>query len=178
MLVWRDIEDYKKIKKYTSNQRMLMIGNQLSEIGPGQDVFNVSEYKTLDPDNGDYPLDLTGDLSHMDQKWDVVFNLGTIEHIWDIHKAYCNAARLVKVGGIFIGHTPVEPIGAAYAHHGIHCTSSKAILRFFELNGFMPIEHWHSVDTILWHVAIKTRHVTEFKVPMQLWDNMMDGDIS
>lgn len=152
-----------------------MLGHQDTVVGRAQDVFGVTEYKTLDPDGGDYAVDLTGDLSHMYEKWDVVFNLGTIEHIWDAHTAYCNAARMVKVGGLFIGHAPVGP---QYINHGIHLTNSKAILKFFENNGFRHLDHWHTERTLLWQISVKESSVDQFRVPLQLWEKFKETNIS
>ena len=167
MLIKKHLEHYKRIKPYCTGKTMLMLGNQYSKIGHASDLFEVSEYKTLDPDGGDYTNDVQTDLSFMDQQWDIVFNLGTIEHVWDIHSAYSNTARLVKVGGYYVGHAPVEN----YNNHGIHVTNANAILTFFEINGFDLVDHWTSDSTILWHIAKKITHQTEFQRPQQVWVN-------
>ena len=147
---------------------MLILGNHGSEIGPGKAVFNCRDYKTLDIDNGDYAIDLTGDTSFLNQKWDTVFNLGTIEHIWDAHRAYCNAIQMVKVGGYFINHAPV---GVDFVDHGIHLTSPAALLSFFKINGFEIIDHFNSDNVIQWIVAKKLEHRTSFLAPQQVWTN-------
>ena len=144
-----------------------MLGNQDGNVGPAKEFFQCEEYKTLDPDRGDFPLDIQGDLSSMDQMWDTVFNLGTLEHVWDVHKAYSNSARMVKVGGYFIGHAPVEN----YNNHGIHVTHSDAILKFFSINGFEIVASWKSDSVLLWHIAKKITHQTEFIRPQQVWSN-------
>lgn len=166
---------YEKLKPYTKGARMLMLGNQDNKTSVRNEnkLFETIEYKTLDPDGGHYKNDIQGDLSFMEQHWDVVFNLGTLEHVWDVHTGYCNAAKLVKVGGYFIGHCPVE----GYANHGVHVTSAEAIRTFFKINGFensiqfgyMTDNPW--VGRILWHVEKKIEHVTEFKRPQQVWVN-------
>lgn len=165
---------YDKLKPYTKGGRMLMLGNQDNQTGrhPNK-LFDTIEYKTLDPDGGDYQLDIQSDLSFMEQQWDVVFNLGTLEHVWDVHLAYSNALKLVKVGGYFIGHAPVE----GYANHGVHVTSAEAIQTFLRLNGFEDVIHFSYVThvpwdgKIFWNVARKIEHVTEFKRPQQVWIN-------
>lgn len=169
MLIKQHINHYQRIKPYCVGKTMLMLGNQYTKVGPAAELFELKEYKTLDPDGGDYAIDVQSDLSFMDQQWDVVFNLGTIEHVWDVHQAYSNSARLVKVDGYYIGHAPVEN----YNNHGIHVTNASAILKFFEMNGFELVEHWTSDSTILWHVARKVKHVTEFARPQQVW---IDGE--
>lgn len=166
MIASRHVDHYNRLKPYCSG-KMLMLGNQDTEVGPPKDFFQCEEYKTLDPDRGDFPLDIQEDLSHMDQMWDTVFNLGTLEHVWDAHRAYSNSARMVRVGGYFIGHAPVEN----YNNHGIHVTNSKAILDFFNINGFETIDSWKSDSVLLWHVAKKITHQTEFERPQQVWTN-------
>lgn len=158
---------YQKLKPYCKG-KLLMLGNHGSEIGPGQAVFECEEYRTLDLDGGDYNVDLTKNTEKLDLQWDTVFNLGTIEHIWDIHSAYCNAARMVKVGGYFIN---VAPVGVDFIDHGIHLTSADALMLFFTLNGFDMLEYWTSDNVNLWFVAKKKFHITRFTCPQQVWTN-------
>lgn len=164
MLIRKHLDHYNRLKPYCTG-KMLMLGNQYSNVGSATEIFPCTEYKTLDPDGGDFQLDIQSDLSNMDQMWDTVFNLGTLEHVWDAHKAYSNSARMVKVGGYFIGHAPVEN----YNNHGIHVTNAEAILKFFSINGFEIIDSWKSDSVLLWHVAKKITHQTEFIRPQQVW---------
>lgn len=136
-----------------------------------------------------YTLDIQGNPTI---KWDLtrpdtlalgtygsVFNLGTLEHIWDVHTAYCNVIRLIEVGGFYIGHHPV----AGYEGHGIHVTDLQAILDFFEINGFKIMSAFTTLQdgtpcaapgrncgrsVILWFAAKKETAVDEFKVPVDL----------
>jgi 2-polyprenyl-3-methyl-5-hydroxy-6-metoxy-1,4-benzoquinol methylase len=168
MLIKKHLEYYKKLKPYCTG-KMLMLGNQYSKVGNAKDLFQCKEYKTLDPDGGDFLYDIQSDLSSMDEQWDTVFNLGTLEHVWDAHRGYGNAARMVKVGGYFIGHAPVEN----YNNHGIHVTNCNAILTFFKINGFKIVDYWKSDSVLLWHIAEKITHQTEFRRPQQVW---IDGE--
>lgn len=164
MLIQNHLHHYQRLAPYCTG-KMLMLGNQYTNVGPATSIFPCTEYKTLDPDGGNFAVDIQDDLSHMDQMWDTVFNLGTLEHVWDVHTAYGNSARMVKVGGYFIGHAPVEN----YNNHGIHVTHSEAILKFFELNGFEIVDSWKSDSVLLWHVARKIKHKTTFLRPQQVW---------
>lgn len=171
-LLEQQIMYYEKLKPYTTGGRMLMLGNQYNHTKKNpNELFGTTEYKTLDPDEGDYLNDVQSDLSFMNQQWDSVFNLGTLEHVWDIHTAYSNAAKLVKVGGYFIGHAPVEN----YPNHGVHITHKDAIKTFFSINGFQHVMEFSYVvpgldgGRILWHIEQKIEHVTEFKRPQQIW---------
>ena len=120
---------------------MLMLGNQQNVCGGKLPC----EYETLDLDGGDHKIDLNFPLSRDGSKdsplskelpligaFKTVYNLGTLEHVWDVNQAYTNAALMVETGGHFIGHSPV----AGYEGHGIHITDWKRIRDFFSLNGF------------------------------------------
>lgn len=160
---------------------MLMLGNQECRVGSSaKEFFGVDSYTTLDPDGGDLPLDLSGDgLADHFGRYACVFNLGTIEHVWDVHAAYCNAARLVKVGDIFIGHSPV----GGWERHGVHVTDERFIRRFFIGNGFridaywLALQHGRSISDVtrgggcqtLWMVATKLTEVERFVTPQQVF---------
>lgn len=158
---------------------MLMLGAQEDHTGVGRRVFG--EYTSLDPDGGDIRADLAGDLSDLYGRYETVYNLGTIEHLWDCHAAYCNAARMVCVGGHFMGHSPV----GGYENHGVHVTGHRFILDFFRINGFEIIQWWltdkdgngvTSVErgggnVLLWFAARKITDVVEFKRPQQRFEN-------
>lgn len=154
---------------------MLMLGNQDDRTGEAESLFG--KYQTLDPDGGDIHADLAGDLSEYHGAFATVYNLGTIEHLWDCHRAYSNAARLVRLGGHFVGHSPV----AGYEQHGVHVTAPEFILGFFRLNGFEIIAHWFSDkngrevarvergggNVLLWFAARKIAAVEFFQPPQQ-----------
>jgi len=161
---------------YTGN--MLMIGNQQIEMGDPKEFFGVDSYKTLDPDGGDYARDLTGDLSDLESQFDCVMNVGTLEHIWDIHSAFCNAIKMVKVDGYFMCVHPVDKAKG----HGIHVTEEWAILSFLEKNGFVyqdgfltddsALRPGHQGIVCLWTAHKKVNHVSDnFQVPLQIYEN-------
>ena len=161
---------------------MLMLGRQDSRIGqPPRDFFGVDSYLELDPDGGDLPLDLAGDVSEHHGRFGTVFDLGTIEHLWDAHAAWSNAARLVAVGGVLVVHTPV----AGWERHGAHVTDARFIRAFLLLNGFRIDAHWlayrngQPCDTVrreggsvtLWLVATKDKAVKKFAAPQQCFES-------
>lgn len=155
---------------------MLMLGNQECHIGASaQEFFGVDDYTTLDPDGGGIQADLT--QWEPDREYQTVFNLGTIEHIWDAHKAFSVAASAVAVGGYFIHHAPA----GGYEGHGIHVTNWITTRDFFKINGFEILEIWFSDQKgkplscvqrnrgqqILWMVAKKVTEVDEYIAPQQ-----------
>lgn len=157
---------------------MLMLGNQECHVGTSaQEFFDVESYTTLDPDGGDLRRDLSSDLSDLFGRFACVFNLGTLEHVWDVHAAYSNAARMVRPGGVFIGHAPV----GGWEQHGVHVTGERFILEFFALNGFSINEHWlvsqpgtgrrrPNGRQTLWTMATKITEVECFSAPQQVFE--------
>ena len=155
---------------------MLMLGSQECQFGDPKDFFGVKSYQTVDLNGkADITRDLTGDWSDMAQQFGTVFNLGTIEHVWDTHRAFCNTAAAVRPGGFYISAFPAE----GYAGHGIHVIDPKYINQFFTLNGFDHKMSWIEDDSgrngmvglhrIAWTVHQKLLHVDEFRCPTQIW---------
>ncbi len=167
---------------------MLMLGNQKNPAG----YQFPCAYQTLDPDGGDIAVDLSASI-HSDYAGDVevtgpylerfqtVFDLGTLEHIWDIHAAYVNAASMVKLGGHFVGQAPV----AGWEGHAIHITSPWAIVEFFNLNGFLVLHSWYTTangapwvgsiprnagkSILMWYVAKRVKRPSAWQKPAQVY---------
>ncbi len=155
----------------------LMLGNQECRLEgtTAQEFFGVDDYTTLDPDGGDIQTDLTQWTP--DREYQTVFNLGTIEHIWDVHRTFSVAASAVAVGGYFIHHAPC----GGYEGHGIHVTDWYTARDFFGLNGFEIEAIWFSRQDgsaldcitrdqgaqIFWMVATKTRDADVYLAPQQ-----------
>jgi hypothetical protein len=121
---------------------MLMLGRQTNTSA----YRFPCDYKTLDPDGGDFPLSLAAltddEMDRHREAWATVFNLGTLEHIWDAHQAHVDAASMVKLGGYFLGQVPV----AGWEGHGIHITDPARVLQFFRLNGFTVDTFWFTTQ--------------------------------
>lgn len=185
-IIKRHITNYEKYRCYFLSP-FLMLGNQGTNLSISpKEYFDVDEYKTIDPDGGDYN-DLTGDLTFLYNKFGTVFNLGTLEHIWDVHTAWSNALKLVKVGGYFIGVSPVH----GYYRHGIHVTDPVAIISFLSKNGFELLDSYlthkkgwpinnidecyngkhSSNDALFWYAAKKIEHLENLKPVTQIWDS-------
>lgn len=184
-IINKHLKNYEKYRAYYKSP-FLMLGNQATNmtISP-KEYFKVDDYKTIDPDGGDYS-DLTGDVTQLHQQFETVFNLGTIEHIWDAHTAWSNALKLVKVGGYFVGVSPVH----GYWRHGIHVTDPVAITTFIKKNGFELLDSylshkkgwsinnvadankgkWATNDVLLWYAAKKIEHKDNIEPVTQIWD--------
>lgn len=181
MIVREHIPSYRRLAPYMQPE-MLMLGNQANTSG-----WQVPcPYTTLDPDGGDLRFDLSAmprhDSGHTvySQFWKTVFNLGTLEHIWDVREAYVAAAHMVAVGGYFLGASPV----AGWEGHGIHVTDPAFLLSFFTLNGFEIVDHWFATQAggeyqkptrncgksvTLWFAARRLRVVTAWVSPSQIY---------
>lgn len=130
-------------------------------------------YVELDTDGGDLALDLNRD-HHEPRRFGCVFNFGTLEHVWNVHAAWCNALRMVDVGGYFVTHSPVT----GWPNHGLHTTSALAIRAFLTRNGFEVADEvtvpWRKQGDVLWLAAKKRRHIesaADYEPPVQLYEN-------
>jgi hypothetical protein len=142
MIINDHLASYQRLLPYLKPD-LLMLGRQTNTS-----VFQFPcDYKTLDLDGGDFEIDLGEkpgcgyDRDHL-AGWQTVFNLGTLEHVWDAHQAYVNAASMVKLGGYFIGQAPV----AGWEDHGVHITDWAMINKFFLENGFAIYEQWFTTQ--------------------------------
>ncbi len=170
------VPDLEKLGPYYSAP-MLMLGAQGCTI-PGfktaAEYFAQwvrGDYHELDLDGGDLRLDLNEDLNHVNGQpgglshvYRTVFNLGTLEHVWNAHNAWANALRAVKVGGYFLSCGPVS----GWINHGLHMTNPAAVRAFISKNGFEILGHWASrlkrpngsfQGDVMWLAAVKDRHI-------------------
>lgn len=106
-----------------------------------------------------------------------VFDIGTVEHIFDTRQVFENYLRMVAVGGYFAIHGPCRN----FADHGLHTFSSELFPRVMQVNGFeivylkytnssgeeMDLNPENSQDIICWCVGRKLRSMAEFVCPEQ-----------
>ena len=159
------IPDLDRFKPYYAAPLLMLgaTGSACPGYATAQDYFGQyvgGGYQTLDLDGGDLALDLNRDLPGLSQAHRTVFNLGTLEHVWNAHNAWANALRAVKVGGHFLTHSPVS----GYKDHGLHLTSAPAIRAFVSKNGFTILDDWHTkrpIGDVLWLAAVKERHIED-----------------
>jgi len=169
-------EHYKRLLPYTEGRSMLMLGATTyhPQFNPPKDWFKLTSYQSMDPQAGDennLQRSLVDDCSDLYESFGVVWNLGTIEHIWDVHTAYSNAAKMVEVGGYYIGHAPC----AKYFGHGINVTERLAIKAFFDKNGFEQMDAWETANAyghIYWNVHKKVEsRLGDLDHPTQVFEN-------
>ncbi len=73
--------------------------------------------------------DLAGDLREdLHGAFDVVYDGGTCEHVFDIAQAYRNIDRLLKPGGVLIGHSPCNN----WINHAFYQVNPELVYGFWE----------------------------------------------
>jgi len=172
------IPDLERLSQYMQPP-MLMLGAHGSAI-PGFKTAGEyfaqwvgGKYFEVDLDGGHWRRDLNEDL-RFPTCYGTVFNLGTIEHVWNVHNAWVNALRAVEVGGHFLNHSPV----AGYRNHGLHITSEPAIRAFVSKNGFNILDAWityRAVGDTLWLAAVKERHIEDLADFEPAWQVYEEG---
>lgn len=60
-------------------------------------------------------------------QFDVVFDGGTLEHVWNVHVSFCNARSLVRVGGRFLSYAPAN----GSPEHGFYQFGAEVWYRSF-----------------------------------------------
>ncbi len=176
MIVKEHFKHYDRLRKYCQSP-MLMLGNQANQSAYD---FGVS-YKTLDPDGGTISWDLNKLIPpEWLAKYGTVFNLGTIEHVWDVHSAFVNVIKMLRIKGTYLHEGPV----AGYEDHGIHITDWRLIRDFFTMNGFGILESWFTLQNgkecgspyrgchkniLYWFAAEKIRSEGLIKIPQQIF---------
>lgn len=103
-----------------------------------QDGLNATgHHNALSMDLQDGRADLIHDLNtpiktSLHGKFDVLIDMGTIEHVADSVMAFWNYFKVLRVGGILMILTPV----CGYYDHGFHTFSPEFLEQIMVLNGF------------------------------------------
>lgn len=114
-------------------------GNEYSEtfwqkLGFDQvDSMDVSDFE-----NASIVQDLGGDLHEdLHGRFDVIYDGGTCEHIFDLPTAYRNIHKMLKPGGVLIGHSPCNN----WINHGFYQICPEMVFGFWEKKlGYEVIE--------------------------------------
>jgi SAM-dependent methyltransferase len=157
------------------------------------EFLGYSKDNILSLDVNDYEgCDIVHDLNNpipdsLRGRFDVVFDSGSVEHVFSTKDAFFNLARLCRAGGIVVQFEPVDMI-----NHGFVNFNSYIFQDFYESNGFeclylkyiaIPTEgedsHFLEIDPFLLREPLKAPyylavfaayrkvHEVELKVPMQ-----------
>lgn len=159
-----------------------------SRSEPGFDFPTLTELlqsrgavvRTLDLFDG--RADIRHDLNlplppELHAQFDVLVDVGTIEHVFDTRQVFVNYLSLVKPGGHLCLHLPVS----GYYRHGLHTFSPELVrgcllgngceISFAEFSDFRGAEvdedNLRGVDALMWVVAKKLHTIPEFRIPQQ-----------
>ncbi len=91
MILTEHIPHLRRLEPYMHGP-MLMLGRQTNTSA----YRFPCDYKTMDLDGGDFLFDLGDEKAHQKtnivgyhiEAYNTVFNLGTLEHVWDAHTAH------------------------------------------------------------------------------------------
>lgn len=73
--------------------------------------------------------DLSKDLDPtLEEQFDVIYDGGTCEHIFELPTAYRNLHKMLKKGGVLIGHSPCNN----WINHGFYQISPEMVYGFWE----------------------------------------------
>jgi SAM-dependent methyltransferase len=73
--------------------------------------------------------DLSADLpKKLKRKFDVIYDGGTCEHIFDLPTAYRNINKMLKPGGVLIGHSPCNN----WVNHSFYQINPEMVYEFWE----------------------------------------------
>lgn len=150
--------------------------DNLAELFHANGVTNIATLDPFDP-RADYDFDMNEPISddHV-ERYQTLMDIGSIEHVFDTRQCMENSMRMVKVGGRYFIHTPVN----GYLYHGLHVFNPRMIIDAFKLNNF-EIEYLkftssmgktlkdpaESRKSLIWIVGRKTCPLEKFHVPQQ-----------
>lgn len=140
----------------------------------------LKEITTLDlfDDRADWKYDLNRPVpSSEHERYRTVFDIGTLEHVFDTRQCLENSMRMVTSGGRYVLHTPVK----GYFEHGFHTFHPDLITEAFTINRFeieylkyssgwgAPLERpGDADDALIWIVGRKTAPLGDFRTPQQV----------
>jgi len=73
---------------------------------------------------------------HLASRFDLVFDSGTLEHVFDVRTALMNVGQMVKRGGRVIHLSPCNN----FANHGFYQFSPTLLIDYYEANGFAALQ--------------------------------------
>jgi hypothetical protein len=112
-------------------------------------------------------------------KYGTLIDIGSLEHLFDTAGCMENCFHMVRNGGYYLLHTPIN----GYYGHGLHVFNPQGLVDCFQANGFKIIYFKYSTykgkavsdpskhrNVILWLVGKKEKDVPVFVCPQQtIW---------
>ena len=115
------------------------------------------------------------------QKYGTLIDIGSLEDVFDTAQCLENCIRMVRRGGTYMLHTPVN----GYYGHGLHVFNPQGLIDCFNDNGFKIVYLKYSTkfgkpvsdpstapDVLIWLVGRKEQDVAAFTCPQQkIWSS-------
>lgn len=90
---------------------------------------SVDSMDFSDFENASIIQDLSGTLpKKLERKFDVIYDGGTCEHIFDLPTAYRNIHKMLKPGGVLIGHSPCNN----WVNHSFYQINPEMVYGFWQ----------------------------------------------
>ncbi|WP_299425006.1 methyltransferase domain-containing protein [uncultured Shimia sp.] len=90
---------------------------------------NVDSMDVSDFENATIVQDLADWVpKKLHKKFDVIYDGGTCEHVFDLPTAFRNIDRMLKPGGVMIGHSPCN----GWINHGFYQITPEMVYGFWE----------------------------------------------
>ena len=90
---------------------------------------SVDSMDFSDFENASIIQDLSAKIpKKLEQKFDVIYDGGTCEHIFDLPTAYRNINKMLKPGGVLIGHSPCNN----WVNHSFYQINPEMVYGFWE----------------------------------------------
>jgi hypothetical protein len=150
--------------------------NDLVELIRNRGVKDIRVVDHFDP-RADLRYDMNEPVPESEHdRYGTLIDIGCLEHLFDTRQCVENCLRMVRPGGLYFLHTPVN----GYFGHGLHTFNPEALIGAAVGNGFeivylkfsardgTPVENAPDAEeSIIWLVARKTRRIETFEVPQQ-----------
>jgi hypothetical protein len=150
--------------------------DSLKEILQSKGVKEITIVDYFD-DRADRKFDLNYPVPGAEhEKYNVVMDIGTLEHVFDTRQCLESCLRMVKVGGLYVLVTPIY----GYFKHGLHTFNANALRDALTLNNFEILYEKYSTnkgheiddmalrtDILMWIAARKTKSLGTFAIPQQ-----------
>jgi len=99
--------------------------------------LGLAEVHALDideEDGADILFDLNGEdtPTHLREAFDVVYDGGALQHVFDVKNVFVHVMRMVRTGGLAIHHVPANN----YMNHGFYQFSPTLLKSAYQANGF------------------------------------------
>jgi hypothetical protein len=142
-------------------------------------ALGLKEVATLDlfDDRADLKLDMNEPVPESQhERYATLIDIGSVEHVFDTRQCLENCMRMVRPGGHYFIHTPVN----GFFGHGLHVFNPETLHGALAVNGFDVIYTKFSTfqgeviedpsvpgDVLAWIVGRKTRSIEKFVCPQQ-----------